>query len=477
VDFEFTHGGFINIIFTVTDSGIGIKKEHIEHIFDEFSHIDQAAKKGVESTGLGLSIAKNLTKSIGGEIKVESVYGEGSTFTIIIPQKIVSPKPLAVVKQPSLKTVLVLENNPIMIKSISDTMTILQVPFTVAQDIKSFNDNLDSNEFKFIFIAAHLYDRIDFINLDNLPESQILIMTDINDIIDDNSVSVSVPMLPNTLASILNGEDFDDNSELARNSNTFTASDARILVVDDILTNLKVAEGLLEPYNATLVLCQDGQEAIRLIEEQEFDLVFMDHMMPVMDGIEVTKRLRKHSDKRVREIPIIALTANAVSGIKKTFIQAGFNDYLTKPIDLVKLDKVLKKWLKSDEKAPVMIKNERYSSDHLLDVAAGIESTGGSYDNYYKFLKIFYLDLLESVEYFRDPSNITDTSNFMTRIEALKSASESIGASTLFDKMKYLRELCINGYFDVIAEDLPDTIFLIEDFIDRMISEDYISVS
>ena len=131
----------------------------------------------------------------------------------------------------------------------------------------------------------------------------------------------------------------------------FTIPQARILVVDDIATNLKVAEGLLAPYKATVETCLSGAEAIEMIKQhseqgQDYDLVFMDHMMPEMDGIEATAAVRALN----QTVPIIALTANVVTGMKEMFLENGFNDLLAKPIDVSKLDEILGRWIPKEKR-------------------------------------------------------------------------------------------------------------------------------
>jgi len=121
----------------------------------------------------------------------------------------------------------------------------------------------------------------------------------------------------------------------------FNAPNAKVLVVDDIDANLKVAKGLMQPYKMQVDLCTSGAEAIEKIKANGYDLVFIDHMMPDMDGVEATKLIRE----MYANLPIIALTANAVSGVKEMFLENGFNDFLSKPIDIVELNSILEKWL------------------------------------------------------------------------------------------------------------------------------------
>jgi len=121
----------------------------------------------------------------------------------------------------------------------------------------------------------------------------------------------------------------------------FNAPNARVLVVDDIDANLKVAKGLMLPYKMQVDLCTSGAEAIEMVKANRYDIVFMDHMMPDMDGVEVTKLIRE----MYANLPIIALTANVVSGVKEMFLSSGFNDFLSKPINPIELNSILEKWI------------------------------------------------------------------------------------------------------------------------------------
>jgi signal transduction histidine kinase/ActR/RegA family two-component response regulator len=128
----------------------------------------------------------------------------------------------------------------------------------------------------------------------------------------------------------------------------FTAPEARILAVDDSKVNLAVIESLLKPYGMKIDTCVSGERAIALVKENRYDIVFMDHMMPGMDGVEATAAIRETEEGR--DIPIVALTANAISGMREMFLENGFSDYLSKPVDLAKLDNIVTAWIKEDLK-------------------------------------------------------------------------------------------------------------------------------
>ena len=145
----------------------------------------------------------------------------------------------------------------------------------------------------------------------------------------------------------------NDLTQKNSNRGRFTAPDAKILVVDDNAMNLKVAMGLMKPYRMMVRTADSGQEAIDLMKKQQFDIVYMDHMMPGMDGVETVHRIRSSANPYFQKVPIVALTANAINGAREMFLQEGFQDFVAKPIEISALERSLRRFLPRE-----MIKHE-----------------------------------------------------------------------------------------------------------------------
>ncbi|MCC8165696.1 MAG: response regulator, partial [Planctomycetes bacterium] len=164
----------------------------------------------------------------------------------------------------------------------------------------------------------------------------------------------------------------------------FTAPTARILVVDDIVTNIRVVEGLLTPYDMLIESCTSGEEAIRLVHENDYDMVLMDHMMPVMDGVEATRRIRALPGEQAKSLPIVALTANAVAGTRDMLLANGMSDYLAKPIEISKLNEILERWIPREKRRPPRSKsfvrtgNQRNGANHAGGATQGSGANQGS---------------------------------------------------------------------------------------------------
>ena len=225
----------------------------------------------------------------------------------------------------------------------------------------------------------------------------------------------------------------------------FAAPQACVLIVDDIATNLKVAEGLLMPYKLSIDTCKSGAEAVEAAKNKIYDLIFMDHMMPDMDGIEATKIIRQMEGGR-GAMPVVALTANAVSGMREMFLKNGFNDFLSKPIDILRLNAVLEKWLPK-EKQIKLAKEEtaaNYGGGDInisiegVNVKKGVLTTGGRVENYLQTLAVFSRDGREKIGEIKKALEINDLRLYTTHVHALKSASANIGADTLSNAAKEL---------------------------------------
>lgn len=265
----------------------------------------------------------------------------------------------------------------------------------------------------------------------------------------------------------------------------FTAPDARILVVDDVELNLKVFVGLLKKSMMQIQTATSGMEAIRLIRENTYDCIFMDHQMPEMDGIETLERLKQDPEIKIDQVPVIALTANAIAGAKETYLEKGFSDYLSKPIDGWELLNLLHKWLPKDKireavQEPEDIPEVLEFFPEEDEVTAGTKGTTekeGRYDLFDRLKKAgiqaetgleyamndeaFYLELLR--DYATGAKAISmelkecfaqrDWKNYEVKVHALKSTSKMVGAMEISEKAKRLEDAAREKREDVLLKE------------------------
>ncbi|MCL2767570.1 MAG: response regulator, partial [Synergistaceae bacterium] len=412
--------------------------------------------KTIEGVGLGLTITNSLLKAMKGSISVKSEYGKGSTFTVTLPQKIHYYQRMATVENPEEKRTLIYENRKIYADSIASTINNLGVHCGIALNDSDLCEKLSSNMFSFVFISFELYEK----NRDMIFEigstAKIVLLAEFGEAIRDKSMrALTMPVYSLVVANILNG--VSDSFSYGENDKPilrFTAQNAKVLVVDDINTNLKVVKGLLLPYKMEIVLCSSGMEAIEAIKSKDFDIVLMDHRMPIMDGIETTKHIRAmgKDDSYYVNTPIVALTANAVSGMKEMFLENGFNDYLSKPIDTVKLNTVLESWIPGKKKNKFVAESDGAHQQQKaaidikidgVDINSGISISGGSHEEYMETLRIFNDDGLQRISTIRECSVTGNLHLYATHVHALKSAAASIGANKL-SNAAYALEMAAN---------------------------------
>lgn len=351
----------VKIIFKVKDTGIGIRKEDIGKLFGAFNQLDTKKNRSVQGTGLGLAITKNLCELMDGSIEVESVYGEGTTFTMTIVQSVVETIPLKISK--------------------------------------------------------------------------------IDEKYDETFEELYKPIAKESLFG------------------------KKILVVDDSATNLFIAKSLLEPYKLSVDTASSGKEALEKAKLNQYDLIFMDHMMPEMDGVEATEKLRQMDVAYCKTVPVVALTANAVYGSKNELIQSGFSDYVAKPIDVKRLESILIKYLDNipeDSKSDSSMSEESDVSDTIkiegIDAVGAMERSQLDEDIYLSTLQIYYIELpafLERIILAKKEGNIKD---FVIDVHGVKSTSASVGAMELSELAKQMEYAGKEGNLEFIDEHMDQLV-------------------
>ena len=257
--------------------------------------------------------------------------------------------------------------------------------------------------------------------------------------------------------------DLDEQDVVQADDMNFTAPEARILIVDDNEMNRKVAVGLLKPFQMQIDVAENGKKALAMLEEKRYDLIFMDHMMPIMDGIEATKQMREKKEEYYQKVPVIALTANAMTEEQKLFQEAGMNDFLAKPIDLRQFCMIIRKWLPGElirengseteqESEPAEI--EKLSEMEGIDVKEGIKYSGNA-EMFVSLLGDFY-KLIDTkaakIETCIAEGLIKD---YTIEVHAMKNTSRMIGAKELSQQFWQLEQYGNAQNETAIREETP----------------------
>ena len=277
---------------------------------------------------------------------------------------------------------------------------------------------------------------------------------------------------------------FDESYRLAMEeeeaySASFQAPESRILVTDDTVMNLTVIKGLLKETLLQVETAESGKETLQKAAEKKYDVILLDHRMPVMDGIETKQALDLMENSPNKDTPIIALTANAVSGARDLYMEAGFSDYLSKPIDAKKLEKMLLEYLPAEKVIlptdPAFVKDEASGPGDNAGLPSidGVDpeealKNCGSKEVFYEAAKNFLTALPENAAKIEEYAQTSDFRNYTVLVHALKSSARLLGASELSSQAAYL-ETCGNEENAAgIAEKTPELLALYRSYEEKL---------
>ncbi len=404
--------------FTIRDTGIGMTAEHVDKLFQAFSQADASISRRFGGTGLGLAISKQLVEMMGGRIQVESEPGKGSKF--IFTARFAKPDPpieRSLLPAPDLRGlhVLAVDDNLCCLGILKNYLESFTFEVDLASDGIEAIDALarDGRPYDLVVLDWKM-PRLDGIDtarrirgmqhLDRQPKLLLISsfgQSEMRRHLDDNLVDgiIAKPFQQSELFNVImnlykeaDGNTIgllgttDDPAFVAR------VSGAHLLLVEDNEVNQQVAKELLERIGVSVTIAQNGNEAIAQVQQQEFDGVLMDMQMPVMDGIAATIEIRKMA--QFKDLPIIAMTANAMAADRERCLAAGMNDHISKPIDPAGMLLTLTRWIvPARPKAPPILR--KLQADEALPelpgvrVEEGLRRMGGNLAAYYAVLEKF----------------------------------------------------------------------------------------
>ncbi len=456
--------------FEVSDTGSGIKEDDMDKLFLQFERVDTKKNRNIEGTGLGLAITKQLCEMMGGNISVHSIYGEGSTFTICLPQTYTEYLPLTGL--PPVRNVLLYEARKYYANSILQTVENLGSQCTVCTNQSELFCCLNDNKYDYLLTSAVHLSKVKSVKQSLQQDFDIVLMTEQGDLTMYRDVlSVSLPLYCLPLSDIFGGSGvLEQNTTKA---NHFIAPDAKVLVVDDNQVNLMVAKGLMSLYKLNIETAANGALAVDMVKNKRYDLVFMDHMMPEMDGIDATAEIRKLPGDYFCNLPIVALTANALVGARELFEKEGMNDFLAKPIETQKLNDILLRWIPKEKQQSAAPMPWATGSEYEIYIEGintqyGLQLVGGKVSDYMDVLATFYKDGLRKTSSLYTMYVQRDLVNFKIDIHALKSAMASIGAFHVSQQAKKLEEAAQKDDWDYIDAHFEDFLHSFENLLSTL---------
>ncbi len=468
----------INLIVSIKDTGIGMSREAMEKIFQDFYQVDPERNRNVEGMGLGLTISNALIKKMGGFLTVHSVEGKGSEFTFSIPQEVRDDRPCIAVTHPERVRAVWYYNTEeaesnmrdSYISHITHIADHLEISVQRVTSLAELKRRLRQGNYTHLFIGIEEYEEDPtFFDTTAAQMSTVLILDRMHEAPTNRMHALYTPYNAMTLAELFNGGDILANPRKYQQIRHFEAPTAKVLVVDDNLMNLKVVEGLLRKYRIKITAANSGEEALAQIESRDYDFVFMDHMMPGMDGIECFRKIRNKPGEYYTKVPIIALTANAIAGSREMFLEEGFDEFVAKPIDNSILNQVLEDFIPDSKKifsdtvegGTVVKSAASTSSSRLTSAVAGMPDTpntdpfdamegidmdtaltycGGNVDDFVDLARVYSETSEKTLKDLQAYYDASDWKNYAILAHSLKSTSKTIGAMEL-SELAYTEEM------------------------------------
>jgi len=347
------------IAFSVADTGIGMTNQQLSKVFQAFSQADLDTTRKYGGTGLGLTISKQYVELMGGEIKVESEKGKGSTFSFAIPlEEIPSAMPTlqgkfsnftlykyALNKHPSLE---------LYLDKYLDYYGVKSSSFSAISDLKNLI-SLHNNDQYLILLDIDDIDETLLNALGTIDKSKLILMTTITSRNIANKFSLPQenimykPLLPSKLEHMMKTRTNQVKTDKQINRTVMSAKSkfsGKILVVEDNMINQKLVVNILQGIGLDVDVANNGLEGFEKRKDNAYNLIFMDIQMPIMDGVEATHEILEYEeDENQKHVPIVALTANALQGDRERFLAEGLDEYISKPIKMTELLYILNKFI------------------------------------------------------------------------------------------------------------------------------------
>ena len=466
----------INLMIDVSDTGIGITEAELDRIYDKFYQTDSGRTRIIGGLGLGIPIINGFTTAMDGFMSINSTPGEGTSVRICIPQEVSNDSPCTSVDISSDTLIIGFMNfsnidhpkvREYYSEHINHLTAGLSLPFKRVRSRKDLEKLLSTYRITHLIVGSDEYlENKEY--LDSLCGDMMVALLMDNGFVyevDKRIVIIRSPFRNSEIAAFMS-RSLNEAAGMRKGRVTFPG--VRTLVVDDEPVNLIVARGIFEGYGMDVTTAESGAEAINICDRRDFDIIFMDHMMPEMDGIEAMKKIRSGGDKKNKSLCMVALTANAASTAKEMFFSEGFDGFISKPIESLEFERVLKRILpdslikyisEADDEASVLTETIDLDvmAENGIDTAAGMDNCLNDEAFYKEMLVRFNKDLKDIIPSINRAYSDRSLSEYRILLHTLRSVSGIIGATSIADTAGSLEKAAADSDPETL-KDLHDTL-------------------
>ena len=491
------HSYGVNLCIEVTDTGIGMTPTQLENAYESFYQADSGRSRASSGLGLGLGIVAGFVELLGGFMTIRSKIDVGTTVRVSIPQRVVDGSSCMSLADPaSLSVGAYLHfdkfSNP-MVREYYNEAVInivkgLGIHMNRVDNLDSLKTLVDKEELTHLFVGEEEYDSDpDF--MESLARRMIVTVVANPDTKFPFGSRVKIMEKPfycfpvvSTLNSKFRGDSDGDTHMVVK--------DIHALVVDDEPMNLVVAKSIFNRYGMRVSTATSGMESVEMCRKEKYDIIFMDHMMSGMDGVEALKKIRSDINGLDHDVPVVALTANAMSSAKKMFADEGFDGFVSKPIETEELERVLRKvlpknaisFVKNEEEYENFLNNNDYEvveefdtekpvsfkeSLHLsgVDVETGLHYCAGDLDFYKTLLVQISSEAEGKITRLRSDFDNKDWKDYEILIHAVKSTTKTIGAMGVSKEALELEQAAKGKNIEYIENNHERVVSMYEDLI------------
>lgn len=475
-----------NLMIDIYDTGIGMTAAQLAQMFDDFYQADSGSRRYTGGLGLGLPIARGLLHSMGGFIHFASEMQQGMQAHIVIPQGVEDDTPSIAVSNTD-QICIACYFKPEKygndeVKRYYNNMILhlvegLGVEGYQAHNFEGLEKLRREHKLTHVFIVQNEYEKNSTYYEEMAQTIRVAVIADRQFVLGRNSrlLVIRKPFFALSIVNILNGltEGNEFGKEHTEGFVPFSCAGIRALAVDDEEMNLVVAKGVLGSYGIQTDTCLSGRAAVERCSRTSYDIVFLDHMMPGFDGVETLRRIREINNGMYQDLPIIALTANTISGAREMFKSEGFTEFIPKPIERPVLERVLRRVLpenrirydgesaskgsQAEEEEYIPVAEDMAASENEqtlpyallteagLNVEMGLDYCGGDEDFYLEMLQMFSSQAEEKRKELDALYEASHWADYAVKAHALKSTSLTIGAEQLSSHAKALEQAGKSG--------------------------------
>lgn len=498
----------INLLIDICDTGIGMTDSQLTQVYDEFYQADTGSQRLAGGLGLGIPIARGLLHAMGGFIHFESENQGGLQAHITLPQEVADNTPSLTISNAEEICIACYfrperysceEVRRYYDKLILHLVEGLGLEGYQAHNFEGLLKLQRSHALTHVFVAQSEYEENCSYYEELADKLWVVVIAEKEFILGNDSKMLVIrkPFFALSVVNLLNGEVSANGFEEAQAAGRrpFSCAGVKVLAVDDEEMNLVVAKGVLGSYGIEVDTCLSGKEAVERCKTTSYDIVFLDHMMPGFDGVETLRRIREINGGIYRELPVVALTANTISGAREMFRNEGFTEFIPKPIERAVLERVLRRILPKhciqysvetaaeddgmkEAETAAFTDDPTESAEHQdnqefqsyeplmqsgINVKMGLDFCCGEDDFYRDMLQMFAAQREEKADEIDSLYAAADWEDYAIKVHALKSTSLTIGAEKLSEHAKALEKAGKAGDEEYIRKNHSELLQLYEE--------------